>query len=199
MKWRELFFEEKKALIIMLGNMVLPFILTGIFIQQSDLAISRGWEIKDAAIAFIFFSFFQIIGNTIFGHLVDKFGAFRLIQVTPISLFVGLFFLKMGSVLGVFYLAMGFLGFTVGIHTSIINAFWAEVYGTLYLGRIKGMDSTMIVLGTSLAPIFFSFVLDKGYSFDFLISFCLFLTLGSLLLFTVGKKSFRKDFLIKKN
>ena len=192
MKWKELFFEEKKALIIMLGNMVLPFILTGIFIQQSDLAISRGWEIKEAAIGFIFFSCFQIVGNTIFGHLVDKFGAFRLIHFTPISLFVGLFFLKIGSAVGVFYIAMGVLGFTVGIHTSIINAFWAEVYGVNYLGRIKGMDSTMIVLGTSIAPIFFSYVLDKGYNFNFLISFCLFLTVASLLLFTLGKRGFSK-------
>ena len=87
---------------------------------------------------------------------------------------------------------MGVLGFTVGIHTSIINAFWAEVYGVNYLGRIKGMDSTMIVLGTSIAPIFFSYVLDKGYNFNFLISFCLFLTVASLLLFTLGKRGFSK-------
>ena len=191
MKWRDLIFEEKKSLIIMFGNMILPFILTGIFIQQSDLAIDRHWDLKDAALGFVFFSLFQIIGHTILGVLIDKFGAFRLITFIPLPLFLGLCFLKIATSVEMFYLCMAFLGFSVGTQSSIINAFWAEVYGTRFLGRIKGMNSTMVVIGTAIAPLLFSYFLDKGHNFDFLISFCLFLTFIGFIIFNVGTKSFR--------
>jgi MFS family permease len=173
MNWKDLFFEERKAFFMMLGFMALPFILTGIFIQQGDLVESRGFDMKEAAIGFIFFSCFQIMGNTLFGHLVDKYGAFKLVFFLPFFLFLGVFLLMMGGTLNLFYISFGFLGFSVGVQSSVVNAFWAEVYGTRYLGKMKGMDSTMVVLSTSLAPLVFSFLLDHGFSFQGVLVFCL--------------------------
>ena len=184
MSWKDILSNEKKAFFMMLGFMTLPFILTGIFIQQGDLIESRGFEMKDAALGFIFFSCLQIIGNTIFGYLVDKFGAFNLVFFLPLFLFIAVFLLMMGNSLQLFYLAFGGLGFSVGVQSSIVNAFWAEAYGTRYLGRIKGMDSTMVVLSTSLAPLVFSFLLDQGLSFNFVMGMCLgLLGFSSLALF----------------
>ena len=56
MSWKDLLSNEKKAFFMMLGFMALPFILTGIFIQQGDLIESRGFEMKDAALGFVFSS-----------------------------------------------------------------------------------------------------------------------------------------------
>ena len=191
MSWKDLFSKERKAFFMMLGFMALPFILTGIFIHQGDLVESRGFEMKDAALGFIFFSFFQIIGNTVFGYLVDKFGAFNLVFFLPLCLSIAIFLLMTGSSLYLFYLAFGCLGFAVGVQSSVVNAFWAEAYGTRYLGRIKGMDSTMVVLSTSLAPLTFSFLLDRGLSFPFVMGLCLGILVLSLLSLFWGIRLFK--------
>ena len=191
MSWKDLLSKEKKAFFMMLGFTALPFILTGIFIQQGDLVESRGFEMKDAALGFVFFSCFQIIGNTIFGFLVDRFGAFNLVLFLPLFLSVAIFLLMTGSSLQLFFIAFGFLGFSVGVQNSVVNAFWAEAYGTRCLGRIKGMDSTMVVLSTSLAPLVFSFLLDQGFSFSFVMGMCLGLLGVSLITLFLGIRMFK--------
>ena len=191
MSWKDLLSKEKKAFFMMLGFMAMPFILTGIFIQQGDLVESRGFEMKDAALGFVFFSCLQIIGNTIFGHLVDKFGAFNLVFFLPLFLFIAIFLLMTAKSLQLFYCSFGCLGFSVGVQSSIVNAFWAETYGTRYLGRIKGMDSTMVVISTSLAPLVFSYLLDHGLSFTFVMGLCLGIIGFSLLSIFLGVRLFR--------
>ena len=189
--WIDLLSKEKKAFFMMLGFMALPFILTGIFIQQGDLVKSWGFEMKDAALAFVFFSCFQIMGNTIFGFLVDKFGAFNLVLFLPLFLSIAIFLLMTGNSLPIFFLAFGVLGFSVGVQSSVVNAFWAETYGTRYLGKIKGMDSTMVVLSTSLSPLVFSFLLDRGYSFSYVMGLCLGLLGFSLISLFLGTRLFK--------
>jgi len=45
-----------------------------------------------------------------------------------------------------------FLAITAGANTTLPNAFWAEFYGTRYLGAIKSLAAAIMVLGSALGP-----------------------------------------------
>ena len=44
------------------------------------------------------------------------------------------------------------IGITSGIQSTLSSAFWAEFYGTRYLGAIKSLAAAIMVLGSVLGP-----------------------------------------------
>jgi hypothetical protein len=56
---------------------------------------------------------------------------------------------------------------SLGGSATIRNAFYAEVYGPKNLGAIKGVDASVMVIATSLAPVFLclSFKMAEFLSF----------------------------------
>ncbi len=160
--WRYLWLE-KKALFVMVINATIPFIFTGIFFQQAAIEAYKGWSSVLIGSAFISYSATKFISSFIWGALIDRYSArvMQLFQFVPLvaSILVLIFF---RSPLACF-IYMGLLGSAMGLYALVRNSYWAEVYGLKILGEIKGMDSALLVLGTSIAPVFFSFLLDQGY------------------------------------
>jgi hypothetical protein len=58
------------------------------------------------------------------------------------------------------------MGAVVGLSMPINNAMWAELYGTRYLGQIKSLSASIVVISTALAPYMMGEFLDKGYLID---------------------------------
>ena len=64
---------------------------------------------------------------------------------------------------------MFFLGAAMGAALPINNAMWAELYGTRYLGEIKAMSTSLLVLSTALAPYLLGIFLDWGMNLSTLL------------------------------
>ena len=146
----------------MINNALIPFILTALFFQQDSLAQFKGWSMKTMAQSFVAFSAVHICGNIFWGPLVDKITAKKVLPFTLIPFLLGLLSLYYIDASWGAFIYMGLVGLSVGVSGIVRNAFWAEVYGILVLGKMKGMDSNVIVVGTSLAPIFYAKFLDFG-------------------------------------
>lgn len=174
--WGEVI-KRKWPFYVMINNALVPFVLTGLFFQQGDFAKFKGWSMMDMANAFIAFSIFHIIAIFLGGPLVDRFSAKKLQPLILIPMLVAIAFLYYIDAVWGAYAYLGISGLAIGMNGIIRNAFFAEVYGISKLGRIKGMDSKVTVIGTALAPIVYSVILDWGVGVTILLQILFTLTL----------------------
>lgn len=141
-----------------------PFIVTGLFIHQGFFLSEKGWTPALFATSFIAYGAAHWVAAIITGSLVDRFTATRLMKFIGIPMATAL---VLGAVLdgnAVVFLMMGILGIAVGMAGTIMNAIWAEVYGTTHLGSIRALFTSMMILSTAASPVLLGLVIDGGIS-----------------------------------
>ncbi|MCA9395547.1 MAG: MFS transporter [Candidatus Omnitrophica bacterium] len=139
--------------------------LTALFFHQVRLIDLRGWKVGLIPAAFIVYGLFRAPASFLAGPIIDKIGAKKVFPYTVIPMMLGLVVFRFSDhYMGLFFY-MAFLGFGVGFSMTVISALWAELYGTKYLGSIKGVLSSFMVFSTACAPILFGIILDAGVSF----------------------------------
>jgi len=148
---------------------VTPFWITAVFFFAAEIADSKGWTMQ----AFTGFYWLYALGAGVTpllgGALVDHFGGRRLLPWYPpvmaLGLYVGL--ISSGSAgIGLF---LALMGLVLGAAGPVNNAMWAEIYGTRYLGEIKALATSLLVLSTALAPYLIGLFLDSGVAFETLL------------------------------
>lgn len=186
--WMYVFKDERRALLVMLVNAVLPFIVTGLFFQQESIMDFAHWNEVVIAKGFVLFSFAHLMSNFAMGYLIDTYSAKRVQPYTIIPLIFSLLTILLLKGEWTCYLYMVFIGVSASMSGMVRNSFWAEVYGTKDLGRIKSMDYNILVLGTALAPTLYAFIIDKGVGLDILLIGLLVLSaLATFVLFYIHK------------
>lgn len=63
------------------------------------------------------------------------------------------------------------LGISSGLGSTIKTAVQVEIYGAGKLGKIRSYFSTLLVLSTVLGPPAFGFLIDHGFSFNWIMAF----------------------------
>jgi MFS family permease len=139
-----------------------PFIITGIFIHQGFFISQMRWTAVLFASCFAFYGFAHWLSSMYAGVWVDRFSGRQLLKYYPIPLFIGLALASTFTGNWVAYVLLISLGSAIGSSSTIINALWAEVYGTKYIGRIRALMSSLGVISSSLSPILFGFLIDHG-------------------------------------
>jgi MFS family permease len=163
--------KEKRALVLMFTGSFLPFAVTGLFFLQASIASAKGVALTVMASSFVAFSIVQFSGNLIWGPLVDRLSSRRVLPFGMVALTISLMSLVfLDGALAIFSY-MIFLALSIGITAMSRNSFWADAYGPKQLGKLKGMDGMMMVLGTSVSSVFFAFLLDNGLSLEWLTFF----------------------------
>lgn len=163
------FYAEWPIIFILLGNSLMPFVLTGLFFQQTSIAEMKGWSQVSMSGAFSTYAIVQIAFLIVSGWLVDKFTATRILPIGVIPLVLGLGVLKFASFEWAPYVYMGLLGIGTGLNSTVRNSFYAENFSLSHLGEVKSIDSSYLVKATAFAPIIFAYVLDRGFSIDDLV------------------------------
>jgi len=177
--WKEVF-QKRWPIFIMLNNALIPFVLTGLFFQQGSIAEFKGWSMQQMAFSFSAFSIVHIMGSFIWGPLIDKYSAKNIQPFVLVPFLLGLIILLNIQISMGAYIYMGLVGLSIGISSMVRNTFWAEVYGVENLGQIKGKDSNILVIGTSIAPILYAWLLDQGMGVDQLLHLLIALTILGL-------------------
>ncbi len=166
-KWTwKIYLQEKNALLLIAMGTVLPFAVTGLFFQQGSLATDFGIDPKLMASSFMIYSAVQLLGNLVWGPLVDRFTARRVLPFSPLAMIGGMLILLTWDHVFAVYFYMGSLALSVGMNSMARNSFWAEAYGLEQLGKLKGVDSMVMVMGTAIAPTVFAGILDLGFVFQ---------------------------------
>ncbi|MXP28271.1 MFS transporter [Porphyrobacter algicida] len=148
--------------LLLAGTLAPPFIGTVIFFHQGYLISLRHYDPLAFAGAFPVMAVTTVVFGFVCGHLVDRFGALKLLPfflapLTLASLAVGL----VTPVWGV-YLFMLLLGVSNGFTQNLMGALWPEVYGLANLGGIRAITVSAMVLSTALGPGITGSLIDWG-------------------------------------
>ena len=148
------------------GLLASPFIVTGVFFHQIHLVETKSWSIALFAYSYPFFAL-SVIGITfVTGWLVDRFSTIHLLRFFLLPLAFGLLLLASTDNTYVAPLFMILMGASSGAATIIISSIWVELYGINYLGSIRAMCFSMVVLSTSISPALMGLLLDKGVTLN---------------------------------
>ncbi|NQV46828.1 MAG: MFS transporter [Rhodospirillaceae bacterium] len=162
---REVLWDRRFHLVLP-GVLMPPFIMTGLFFHQAQLATMKGWPLSWLATAFVGYAVFHVIGSVAGGFMVDRFGSRNLLVYYQLPLVLGLLVLASFDAKWVAFFYLSTAALTVGASLPVVNSMWAEVYGVTHLGAIKAMTSSMMVFSTAVSPIAAGWLLDTGVSID---------------------------------
>jgi MFS family permease len=86
------------------------------------------------------------------GWGLDKVGTPRLIPFFQVPMIAA--FIVFGLAENLYGIVIGFvmLGLTAGASATLLSAFWAEFYGTKYIGSVKALAAAVMVLGSAIGP-----------------------------------------------
>ena len=142
-----------------------PFILTGIFINQVTVVEMKGWDLTWFAASFPVLAGVNMVSGLGAGWLIDRFGARHILPFYLLPLAAGIAALAFVSDAWVLPVFMVLAGVTMGSASTLGGALWAELYGTLHLGAIRGVTTSTMVFSTALSPGLIGVLLDAGVPF----------------------------------
>ena len=148
------------------GLLASPFIVTGVFFHQIHLIETKSWSITLLASSYPFFAL-SVIGVTFgAGWIIDRFGTVHLLRFFLLPLAFGLIIIAGTDKAFAIPIFMILMGASAGSATIVISTLWVELYGINYLGSIRSMFFSMVVLATSISPALIGLLLDIGITLE---------------------------------
>jgi MFS family permease len=100
------------------------------------------------------------------GWGLDRLGTPRLIPFFQVPIIAA--FILFGLADGLMTIILGFimLGLTAGATATLPGAFWAEFYGTKFIGSIKALATAVMVLGSAIGPGITGVLIDFGIGLE---------------------------------
>lgn len=167
----------------LLPAVLLPsFVFTGLFIHQAHLVAEKGWTMEWFAFGFMLHSLMALAATLLFGLLVDRRGARRLVGIYLLPLALGLVGLATGDAPWVALFFMLCAGVSGGAVLTIVGALWAELYGTTHLGAIRSLVWALVVFTSAIAPVALGALLDAGISMAAIAAACAAFAVGASIL-----------------
>ena len=106
------------------------------------------------------------MSTVVYGWAIDRFGATRLLPVYLIPLVIAFVLHWYAPTLGWTALAVTLMGIAGGGQATLLNACWAEFYGTAHIGAIKAAAAALMVLGSAIGPGLSGWLIDAGIGFE---------------------------------
>lgn len=145
-------YRDRRIYLVMPSVLVLPFVLTGIFLYQAALVQAKGWSLEWIAGAFSAFALTRALSSLAIGPLIDRFSATRILPVYMLPLTVGLIVAATAASPWYAFVYMVLAGLTAGASGSVASAVWAELYGGENVGRVRSLASAFAVVAAAASP-----------------------------------------------
>lgn len=145
---------------------VLSFTVTGLFFYQFAIAEFKGWTLEWMAVGLTFYAIAGSMAILFAGPLIDKYTARKFFPFYLIPfLFAILFIWLFGDQLVIFpYMIM--MGASAGFGNAIMSALQVELFGATFIGKVRSIFASIMVLSSAVGPAVYGVVVDAGYSFD---------------------------------
>jgi len=139
---------------------------TAFWFHQVHFAEIKGWSHLALVSVFPLGTVTLFTSTIVFGWLVDRVGAVRLLPFYLIPYVFAFILHWYAPSLGWTALAIILMGAAGGGQATLLNACWAEFFGTLHLGSIKAATTALMVLGSALGPGISGWLIDNGVGFE---------------------------------
>jgi len=187
---REVLFDLK--FYTMLPSLLAPSaIITGFFVYQLFIVESKNWGIYVLPTAFMVYSITSVSTLFISGYLVDKYSSSKILPFLNLPLLFSLIVLTFLNHNYSAYILMFFIGVTNGLSNVLLSSLWAEIYGVKYLGSIRALSTSLMVLSTALGTAAFGTLIDLGHSIENIAILCSVYTAISISLVVIFRKTYK--------
>lgn len=138
---------------------------TALFFQQVHIAEVKGFSLVEYLALLPLLTTVSVACMLISGQLIDRFGSARLIQLYLVPFVLAFVTISISDTL--FGVAIGFVFFGIGagVQATVPAAFWAEFFGTRFIGSIKAVSTSVMVFGSAVGPGISGALIDLGYDF----------------------------------
>jgi len=143
-----------------------PLIGTAVLFHQAHIAEIKGWTLAQLTAGFPVYAGLSISTSLVFGALVDRFTACRILPLYLVPLGIGIVVLGLFDAPWVAFVALGSIGMTAGAGMATVGAMWAELYGTKHLGSIRALSVAAMVFSSALGPGLTGILIDLGVGFE---------------------------------
>lgn len=139
---------------------------TAFFFQQVHFVEVKDWTHLQFVALIPIFTVVAVSSMVFSGVLLDRFGTARMMPLYQLPM-VGAFLFFANATTPVHAaIGMAFMGLTNGANATLPSAFWAEFYGTRYLGSIKALGTAIMVLGSAIGPGITGFLITYGIGYE---------------------------------
>ena len=159
---------------------------TAFFFQQVHIAEVKDWAHVELVALFPVYTVGSVAAMLVSGWAVDKFGTALLVPFVQIPIALGFFMFAPTESFLVATVAMVLMAMTIGAGQTVVAAFWAEFYGTRFIGGIKALAAAVMVFGTAIGPGVSGWLIDLGIDFPDQMIWIGFYFLGASALLAIG-------------
>lgn len=138
---------------------------TALFFQQVHIAEVKNWPLVEYLALIPLMTVISVATTLVTGAMIDRVGSGRLLQMFPLTWALGFLILSLSNTLAGASFAFVVFGVATGMQASLITAFWAEYFGTKFIGAIKATSASIMVLGSAIGPGVSGLLIDFGYDF----------------------------------
>jgi MFS family permease len=139
---------------------------TAFWFHQAHFAEIKGWSHLALVSVFPLGTLALLLSTIAYGWAIDRFGAVRLLPFYLIPLVLAFILHWYAPSLGWTALAVVLMGMAGGGQSTLLNACWAEFYGTKHIGSIKSAAAALMVLGSAIGPGLSGWLIDRGIGFE---------------------------------
>ncbi|ETW11393.1 major facilitator superfamily transporter [Roseivivax marinus] len=143
-----------------------PAFGTALFFQQVHFTEVKGWALIDFVAFMPLFTAVTVVSMMLSGAAIDRFGTARVLPFYLVPCVVAFALFGAGGPLWTGALGLAVMALTQGAQATLPNAFWAEFFGTRYLGAIKSMGTAIMVFGTAIGPGLTGGLIDAGIGIE---------------------------------
>ncbi|MBS8224886.1 MFS transporter [Vannielia litorea] len=139
---------------------------TALFFQQVHFTTIKGWALVDYVALMPIFTALSICSTFATGALIDRFGTSWLMRLYMLPFSLGFLILWQAQTLWGAGLGLGTVALGVGAQAALPGSYWAEFYGTRYIGSIKAAAGAVMVFGSAIGPGISGWLIDAGLTFE---------------------------------
>lgn len=144
----------------------IPFAITGLFFYQFAIVEFKGWSqgiIAGGLTSFALASAFSILTA---GPMIDKYSARTFFPFYLIPYFVAIMVIWLVPNTWGMYVYMVMMGLSVGFGSATVAALQVEFFGKKYIGTVRSLFTSVMVLSSAVGPALFGIILDAGWGFQ---------------------------------
>jgi len=138
---------------------------TALFFQQVHLVEVKGWELVAFVALMPIYTLSSVATTFVSGWAIDRFGVSRIVPFQMLPFAASFAVLAYADT--IFMAGVGFVifGLGQGMQGTATSTFWAEYYGTRYIGSIKSVAAALMVFGSAIGPGVTGLLIDLGITF----------------------------------
>lgn len=158
---------KSKAFWLLAPNIFfIPFAITGLFFYQFAIVEFKGWNLGLVATGLTAYALASAFSILTAGPLIDKYRAKTFFPFYLIPYFFALLSLWLIPNSWAMYVYMVLMGLSVGFGNATVAALQVEFFGKKYIGTVRSLFTSIMVLSSAVGPALFGIILDMGWGFD---------------------------------